>query len=253
MKTIVLTSAIASVLFAASAGAVDLSTTHTTGTTTTTVNVDQHVTGTTNGLEFNYSQNRGGAMDGVNNQCGDIACQGTGNDTLNVGVSLDVTQRIGRIDQLTTGVTTTRIENCDVTVAIGGLSNSQGYRMGSTHGETTTQNHNTVDIKTVKIDIATQTDLGYTGSNGSSKPGNDFTANINGIDVNSEGTSLPVMILADRMLDNPNAITINGQDLNKADVNGMSIKVDVSDLNVYDQGRSTTVTDTEFSTWYENN
>ncbi|CAH0448104.1 hypothetical protein SM033_00280 [Vibrio phage vB_VpaM_sm033] len=250
-----LTFAIAAVLASTSAFAVDFSTTHTTGTTTTSVDINQQVTGKVNGLEFNYSQNRGAAAGGVNgNNCVGAVCDGTGNDTLSVGISIDATQTITKLDQLTTGLSVTTAENCDVTVAIGGISNSQGVRTSHTIGETETVNNNKTWITSGSIEVVTQTDAGYTGGHWSpSKLGNDFTVSIGGQTVSSEGDAVNVMALSTALLGDLTQVTVGGQDLAHADTNAMSVKIESSKIKVIDTSVSTTETESSSTTWYENN
>lgn len=253
MKTrLTLTAAIVSVLASTSAFAVDLSTTIGNTVTNSTTTVNQHVTGQTNGFEVNYSQNRGGVVDAAN-PCTGGACDG--NDMLSVGVSVDVTKRIGSIDQLTTGINTSTAANCDVTVSIGGLSNSQGVRTVDTLSSLETQNNNTVTIQTASIEVTTQTDAGYTGGHWNpSKPGNDFTVNVGDMTINSEGNSLNLIELGNTMLTTDlGTVTVSGQDFAHADTNAMSIKIDTSDLDVIDTGVTVTETTGTTTTHYENN
>lgn len=254
MKTIKLVSVIASVLFASSAAAVDLSTTITNGTTNSVRDVNQTVTGSTYGMEFEYSQNRGGALDGVNgNNCQGATC-GTGNDALNVGLKISATERIGTIDQLTTGAASTVTENCDVSVAIGGLSNSQGTRTATSTSTLETANNNLTQINSGTIEVSTQTDKPYTGGWGnSSKPGNDISINIGGHTVSSEGDNVAVMDLAKTLVTSDlTQVTIGGQDLNSADMNQLNVSVNTEALQVKDLSKTTVNSTTVSTTVFEN-
>lgn len=254
MKTLKLTAVIASVLFAASASAVDFSTTYTQSTTNAVTDVNQKISGYQNGIEVNYSQNRGPAAGGVNgNGCIGAVCDGTGNDTLSVGITIEAVKTTTKIDQLTTGFNATTTEACDVTVSIGGISNSQGVREAASVSERVTQNNNLTIIDSAKVEVVTQTDVGYL-NNGASKPGNDFNLVFNGTSTNSEGAGLPLMHVGEVLLNtDASEIRITGQDLAIADTNAISVTFEEGRIKVVDTSVTTVETESKSTTWYENN
>lgn len=245
-----LTAIVIASMVSVSALAVDLSTTIGNSTSNTIQNVNQSVSGTTVEQSFNYSQNRD-ITPVVPNACTGQAC---GNDSLTVGITVEAILRTTNLDQLTTGVVNSTAENCDVTVNIGGLSNSQGFRNVTSNSTQSTVNNNTIKIEGVKIDASTTTDMPYTGHNGGSKLGNDFTLNIGDLVINSEGNSVNVASAYTAVLGaDLSDISISGQDLNNADMNAFELKVTTQDLLVLDTGTSTTTSTSTSSTTYQNN
>lgn len=251
MKNVIIAT-IASVL-SFSAAAVDFSTTVGNTTTSSMTDVNQHITGTVVETNFEYSQNRGAAGQNANgNACTPGLCDGNGNDTLSVGVDITATIKTTQLDQLTTGLNTTVAEACDVTVSIGGASNSQGVRSTVVDNQTQTVNNNLTTIKSGSISVSTQTDVGYTAG-GSSKPGNDFNILIGGQNVGSEGNMVNPQALVTALVTDASAFTITGQDLNAADTNALSVTWTMQDLNVVDTSVTDTTTQGTMVTVYENN
>ncbi|BAV81174.1 hypothetical protein [Vibrio phage VCPH] len=247
MKNVLIAALAATLSFGASA--VNLSTTITDTTTTSTATVNQKVTGTIEGLEVNYSQNRSFAEVGCGAEC-------NGNDTNSVGISIDVTKTVTDLDQHTTGVRTSTAEACDVTISIGGLSNSQGSVVTTFDGTSlNTANNNVTTITTASVDAVTQTDSNYTGGHfNPSKVGNDFDLNIGNITVNSEGNHVDLVSVGNALLNaDASSITMTGQDLKHADTNAISLNIEFGELKVVDT-TSTNVTTTGTTTeTYERN
>lgn len=248
-KTIV---AVAAIVLSAGASAVNLSTTIGNTNTTSITAVNTSVTGTTSSTTVDYSQNRGTVGPDVNgNACG-VGKICSGNDTLNVGIDINVTQRDSIIDQITTGVNMAETVSCDVTVSIGSLSNSQGTNTRTFDNETVTHNNNVTQITSANVSVSTQTDEGYL-SGGNSKPGNDFTLNIGNQHISSEGDSINVVDLANVMLSDDFTVSVSGQDLNHADTNALSVTWGTEDLQVIDTGVTTNTSVGTTTTYYENN
>lgn len=232
--------------------AVDLSTTVTNGHTNAVTSIDQHVSGSINSTSFEHHQNRGGAVLDANNSCTGVTC-GTGNDALNVGLTVTATASNTVLDQLTTGSRTQDLVNCDVSVSVGGLTNSQGTRTATVNLDTMQQNNNHTTSVTGTVDLATITDQNYTGGSwGNSKLGNDVSVSIGGVNVSTEGDSVDVAALADA-LTNPDGfnVLVSGQDLNSADMNGLSVSWSTEALTIEDLSTTTTTGTTTSSTIYE--
>lgn len=247
MKNILIAALAATLSFGASA--VNLSTTITDTTTTSTATVDQKVTGTIEGLEINYSQNRSFAEAG----CG-ATCEG--NDTTSVGISIDVTQTVTELDQHTTGVRTSTAEACDVTISIGGLSSSQGSVVTKFDGTNlNTANNNVTTITTASVDAVTQTDSNYTGGNfNPSKVGNDFDLNIGNVTVNSEVNHVDLVSVGNALLNaDASSITMTGQDLKAADTNSISLNTKFGELQVVDTTNTNVTTVGTTTETYERN
>jgi hypothetical protein len=253
MKTSKTLLAIAAVLASTSAFAVDMSTSITTGTTHSVRDVNTQVSGEIISNSFEYKQNRGAALGDVNgNGCTGAACGGIGNDSLSVGIEITASTSTTLLDQLTTGQVSTATENCDVTVAIGGIQNSQGTRIATTSGETVTQANNITTTISGTVSVNTLTEENYLGG-GWSKPGNDVDLVVGGHKVNTEGDSVNVAALHD-ILTNADGFTVSvgGQDLAHSDMNAFDVSWSTEVVTIEDMSKTTTTTDSVTTTIYEN-
>lgn len=236
----------ASVLASASAFAVDLSTTITNGTTNTVTAINQSVTGSIDGMSFEYKQNRGAALGGVNGGgCGGKECR-TGNDSLTVGVDVTATKTNTTLDQLTTGSRNTNLTNCDVSVSVGGLTNSQGTRLANTTINTTQVNDNVTTSVTGTVDVSTVTDWQH-----GKFAGNDVGVDINGYSFRTYGDSIDVMKLADALTSGDLVVSVSGQDLNTDDMAGINVSWSVEDIKINDTNSTTTTGTSTTTTIYE--
>jgi hypothetical protein len=231
--------------------ALDLSTTVTQGTTTTVQNVNSALTGQTTETSFEYLQNRDQTVVNAGGQCPPGACNG--NDSLTVSMSMEAVLRQSTLQQNTTGQNTSIATDCDVSVAVGGLTNSQGYTNTARTTNLATTNDNVTDIYSGKIEVSTVTDKPYTG--GGSKLGNDFTVNLGGLSQSSEGNSVDTVAWTHALINNRDdlnrMVTVTGQDLNSADMNGLNVKLNAQTLRLIDTGTSVTTGTTTSVTTYE--
>ncbi|ANO57550.1 hypothetical protein [Vibrio phage vB_VhaS-a] len=236
----------ATVLASTSAFAVDFSTSITQGVTNSVTAVNQHVTGDINGTSLEYKTHRSDALGGVNGgNCGGKECR-TGNDSLTIGVSVTATKTATVLDQLTTGSRNTNLTNCDVSVSVGGLSNSQGTRLANTTVNTTQVNDNVTTSVTGTVDVSALTD----GQHGKFA-GNDVGVDINGYSFRTDGDAIDVMKLADALTSGDLVVSVSGQDLNTDDMTGINVSWSVEDIKINDTSSTTTTGTTTTTTIYE--